>query len=165
MKKLLLCMAFLLTGMLAVSCTGGGDATDTTPPADTAAPTEVPTETPTEEVTETPTEAPTEAPFDPLAFEPADLPVANIAREGFALGSATKNDEGYSNLNLNDGDFSTGFSTPWAKNSDAAKEYYFFLDLTSVKVLDSVKVYLRGTLPDTMCFRPRILLTARYGCI
>ena len=145
MKRLLLCMAFLLTGMLAVSCTGGGDATDTTPPADTSAPTEAPTETPTEtpteEVTETPTEAPTEAPFDPLAFEPADLPVANIAREGFALGSATKNDEGYSNLNLNDGDFSTGFSTPWAKNSDPAKEYYFFLDLTSVKVLDSVKVY------------------------
>ncbi len=137
MKKLLICLALLLTGVLAVSCTGGGDTVDTTLPVDTDAPTEAPTEA----LTEAPTEVPTEAPFDPLAFEPAELPVANVAREGFALGSSTKNDEGYSNLHLNDGDFSTGFSTPWGKNTDAAKEYYFFLDLTSVKVLDSVKVY------------------------
>lgn len=133
MKKLLLCMALLLTGMLAVSCTGGGGHADTTVPDGTDAPTEVPTETPTE--------TPTEAPFDPSVFEPAALPVANVAREGFALGSSTKNDEGYSNLHLNDGDFSTGFSTPWGKNTDAAKEYYFYVDLTEVKVLDSVKVY------------------------
>ncbi|MBQ3508326.1 MAG: discoidin domain-containing protein [Clostridia bacterium] len=145
MRKLLICLAFLLTGMLAVSCTGG-DTTGATLPADTDTPTEVPTEALTEAPTdasaeETTEEETTEAPFDPLAFEPMDLPVANIAREGFALGSATKNDEGYSNLHLNDGDLSTGFSTPWGKNTDASKEYYFFIDLTSAKVLDSVKVY------------------------
>ena len=32
MKKILLCMALLLTGMLAVSCTGGGGHADTTLP-------------------------------------------------------------------------------------------------------------------------------------
>ena len=104
MKKLLLCMALLLTGMLAVSCTGGGGHADTTLPDGTDAPTEVPTETPTEAPTEAPTEETTEAPFDPLAFEPVELPVANVAREGYALGSSTKNDGGYSNLHLNDGD-------------------------------------------------------------
>ena len=141
MKKLLLCMALLLTGMLAVSCTGGGGHADTTLPDGTDAPTEVPTETPTEAPTETPTEETTEAPFDPLAFEPVALPVANVAREGFALGSSTKNDGGYSNLHLNDGDRTTGFSTPWGKNTDAAKEYYFFLDLTAPRKVDHVKLY------------------------
>ena len=141
MKKLLLCMALLLTGMLAVSCTGGGGHADTTLPDGTDAPTEVPTETPTEAPTETPTEETTEAPFDPLAFEPVELPVANVAREGYALGSSTKNDGGYSNLHLNDGDLSTGFSTPWGKNTDAAKEYYFFLDLTAPRKVDHVKLY------------------------
>ena len=141
MKKLLLCMALLLTGRLAVSCTGGGGHADTTLPDGTDAPTEVPTETPTEAPTETPTEETTEAPFDPLAFEPVALPVANVAREGFALGSSTKNDGGYSNLHLNDGDRTTGFSTPWGKNTDAAKEYYFFLDLTAPRKVDHVKLY------------------------
>ena len=141
MKKLLLCMALLLTGMLAVSCTGGGGHADTTLPDGTDAPTEVPTETPTEAPTETPTEETTEAPFDPLAFEPVELPVANVAREGYALGSSTKNDGGYSNLHLNDGDRTTGFSTPWGKNTDAAKEYYFFLDLTAPRKVDHVKLY------------------------
>ena len=56
MKKILLCMALLLTGMLAVSCTGGGGHADTTLPDGTDAPTEAPTETPTEAPTETPTE-------------------------------------------------------------------------------------------------------------
>ena len=138
MKKLLLCMALLLTGMLAVSCTGGGGGhADTTLPVDTDAPTEAPTETPTE----APTEETTEAPFDPLAFEPAALPVANVAREGYALGSSTKNDGGYSNLHLNDGDRSTGFSTPWEVNTDPATEYYFYIDLTAPRKVDHVKLY------------------------
>ena len=138
MKKLLLCMALLLTGMLAVSCTGGGGGhADTTLPDGTDAPTEVPTETPTE----APTEETTEAPFDPLTFEPAALPVANVAREGFALGSATKNDGGYSNLHLNDGDRTTGFSTPWEANTDPATAYYFFMDLTTSRKVDHVKLY------------------------
>ena len=138
MKKLLLCMALLLTGMLAVSCTGGGGGhADTTLPDGTDAPTEVPTETPTE----APTEETTEAPFDPLTFEPAALPVANVAREGFALGSATKNDGGYSNLHLNDGDRTTGFSTPWEVTTDPATAYYFFMDLTAPRKVDHVKLY------------------------
>ena len=152
MKKLLLCMALLLTGMLAVSCTGGGDPSDTTLPIDTdalseastEAPTELPTEAPTEEATTeevTTEEVTTEAPFDPLAFEPVELPVANVAREGFALASACKNDGGFSNLHLNDGDRSTGFSTPWEVNTDPATEYYFFIDLTTSRKVDHVKLY------------------------
>ena len=144
MKKILLCMALLLTGMLAVSCTGGGGHADTTLPDGTDAPTEAPTETPTEAPTETPTEETTEAPFDPLAFEPAPLPVANVAREGFALGSSTKNDGGYSNLHLNDGDRTTGFSTPWEATTDPATAYYFFMDLTASRKVDHVKLYPLG---------------------
>ncbi len=180
MKKIMLCLIFLLIGVMVVSCTGGGSA-DTTMPADTAAltepPAEVSTEAPpevtaeataeeatTEDVTieeataeETTTEeataeeatteemtteeVTTEAPFEPLAFEPSLLPAANIAREGYALGSACKTDRGYSNVYLNDGDYSTGFSTPWEENDDPAKEYYFYMDLTAVKPLDSVKLY------------------------
>ena len=141
MKKLLLCMALLLTGMLAVSCTGGGGHADTTMPDSTDAPTEAPAETPTEAPTEAPTEETTEAPFDPLAFEPAALPVANVAREGYALGSSTKNDKGYSNLHINDGDRTTGFSTPWETNTDPATAYYFFMDLTAPRKVDHVKLY------------------------
>ena len=141
MKKLLLCMALLLTGMLAVSCTGGGGHAETTLPDGTDAPTEVPTETPTEAPTETPTEETTEAPFDPLTFEPVALPVANVAREGFALGSATKNDKGYSNLHINDGDRTTGFSTPWEVTTDPTTAYYFFIDLTTSRKVDHVKLY------------------------
>ncbi len=147
MKKLLICLALLLTGVLAVSCTRGGDTVDTILPVDTDTPTETPTEARTEDATETPTEeatteeVTTEAPFDPLAFEPAELPVANVAREGFAMASASKTDGGYSNIYLNDGDRATGFSTPWEENNDSTKEYYFFVNLTLVKSLDSVKLY------------------------
>lgn len=135
MKKLLLCLALLLIGVLAVSCTGGGDPADTTLPVDTDAPTEAPTEEVTTE------EETTEAPFDPIAFAPTELPVANVAREGFALASACKNDGGYLNLYLNDGDRSTGFSTPWDTNTDPAYEYYFYVDLTVPRKVDSVKLY------------------------
>jgi len=141
MKKLLLCIAMILLGMAAVSCTGGD-------PVDTSAPTEVPTnpapeqptEAPTDENTEVTTEVPTEAPFDPSVFEPTELPVANVAREGFALASACMTENGYSNTYLNDGDRATGFSTPWG-NEDPAKEYSIFIDLTEIRVLDSVKLY------------------------
>ncbi len=141
MKRLLLCMALLLIGVLAVSCTGGGDTADTTLPVDTDAPTEAPTETPTEAPTEEATEAPTEAPFHPLAFGPAELPVANVAREGYAMASASKTDGGYSNIYLNDGDRATGFSTPWDTNTDPKAVYYFFIDLTTPRKVDSVKLY------------------------
>ena len=159
MKKLLLCLLILATLLSAVACTGGNTPADTTA-GDTAVtndPTEASTEAPaevttdvstdasTEEATEEATEETTEAPFDPTAFEPSALPVANVAREGYALGSSTKTDRGYSNVYLNDGDLSTGFSTPWEENDDPAYAYYFFIDLTEVKTLDSVKLYsLKG---------------------
>ena len=40
MKKLWICLIMLLIGLLAVSCTGGGDTSDTTLPVDTDAPTD-----------------------------------------------------------------------------------------------------------------------------
>lgn len=142
MKKLWICLIMLLIGLLAVSCTGGGDTSDTTLPVDTDAPTDAPTEAPTdapdEETTE---EETTEAPFDPLAFEPAGLPVANVAREGFVLASACKNDGGFLNIYLNDGDRSTGFSTPWQATTDPSAEYYFYVDLTAPRKVDHVKLY------------------------
>ena len=139
MKKLLLGLLILTMLLQAVACTGGNTPADTT--EGSTAVTDTPTELPTDAPTETPTEESTEAPFDPTVFEPAALPVANVAREGYALGSATKNDGGYSNVNLNDGDLTTGFSTPWETTTDAAYEFYFYLDLTEVKTLDSVKLY------------------------
>ena len=142
MKKLWICLILLLVGLLAMSCTGGGDTADTTLPTDTNAPTEAPSDTsaevPTEEATE---EETTEAPFDPLTFEPAELPAANVAGEGFAMASECKNDRGYSNLALNDGDRSTGFSTPWEVNQSASTSYSFFIDLTAAKKLEYVKLY------------------------
>lgn len=146
MKRILLCVMLLLVGMLVISCTGGDDPADTTLPVDTDAPTEAPTETPTEAPTEETTEEPsgeatTEAPFDPTLFEPSELPVANVAREGYALASACKNDGGYLNIYLNDGDRSTGFSTPWNVNTDPKAEYYFYIDLTAPRKVDHVKLY------------------------
>lgn len=142
MKKLWICLLLFTLGLMAVSCTGGGDTSDTTLPVDTDAPTEAPTEAPTDAPDgETTEEETTEAPFDPLAFEPTELPVANVAREGFALASACKNDGGFSNLHLNDGDRSTGFSTPWEATVDPATEYYFFIDLTVPRKVDHVKLY------------------------
>ena len=145
MKKLLLCLTLLLAGIFAVSCTGG-DIADATSPVDTDALTEASTEGSTQATTEHPTEetteeVTTEAPFDPTVFEPSGLPVANVAREGYALASACKNDAGYSNLHLNDGDRSTGFSTPWEENHDPAYAYYFYIDLTAPRKVDSVKIY------------------------
>ena len=70
--------------------------------------------------------------------------MANVAREGFALGSSTKNDGGYSNLHLNDGDRTTGFSTPWEATTDPATAYYFFMDLTASRKVDHVKLYPLG---------------------
>lgn len=142
MKKLWICLLLLTLGLMAVSCTGGGDTSDTTLPADTDAPTDAPTEAPTDAPDgETTEEETTEAPFDPLAFEPAELPVANVAREGFALASACKNDGGFLNIYLNDGDRSTGFSTPWEATVDPSTEYYFYIDLTVPRKVDHVKLY------------------------
>ncbi len=142
MKKLWICLLLLTLGLLAVSCTGGGDTSDTTLPVDTDAPTDAPTEAPTDAPDgETTEEETTEAPFDPLAFEPAELPVANVAREGFVLASACKNDGGFLNIYLNDGDRSTGFSTPWEATTDPSTEYYFYIDLTAPRKVDHVKLY------------------------
>lgn len=142
MKKLWICLLLLTLVLMAVSCTGGGDTSDTTLPVDTDAPTDAPTEAPTDAPDgETTEEVTTEAPFDPLAFEPTELPVANVAREGFVLASACKNDGGFLNIYLNDGDRSTGFSTPWEATTDPATEYYFFIDLTAPRKVDHVKLY------------------------
>ncbi len=145
MKKLLICLALLLTVLLAAACTGGEDPAVTTGD-DTTLVTDPATGEPSEETTDpdpevTTEEETTEAPFDPTAFEPSDLPVANVAREGYVLASACKNDGGYLNIYLNDGDLSKGFSTPWETNTDIAKAYYVYIDLTVPRKLDSVKIY------------------------
>ena len=57
------------------------------------------------------------------------------------MASSCKNDEGYSNLNLNDGDKSTAFSTVWGENTDVNKDYYIYIDLTDTYILDKVVLY------------------------
>ena len=94
MKKLFFCLALLLTGMLVVACQGGGDITDTTASTDTEAPTDafVSTENETTEKETTDMETTdmetTDMTFDPLAFMPVELPLTNVAREGYILASA-----------------------------------------------------------------------------
>lgn len=161
MKRMMFCIAMILLGMAVVSCTGNANTANTPSTTDTSNPPEVPTDDATEPSTKETTEAETveaetveaetteeetteeettEAIFDPMAFEPTELPAANVAREGFFLASACMTENGYSNTYLNDGDRATGFSTPW-DNADATKEYSVFVDLTEVRVLDSVKLY------------------------
>ena len=62
----------------------------------------------------------------------------NVAPEGFAMASSCKNSEGYSNLNLNDGDPDTAFSSAWGRNWAENKEYYVYTDLTKVLPVDKV---------------------------
>ncbi len=76
------------------------------------------------------------------AFEATALsePV-NVAREGYAVASSSKFDEGYSNLYLNDGDLSRGFTTAWGQGSDPAAPHYILVDLASTQTVQAVNLY------------------------
>ena len=135
MKKLLLCAFLFFVLLLTVACTGGKDSTDNT--ADETTPVIAPD---TDGETEyQPPFDPTN--FDPTNFKPTKIPSVNVAREGFALASSSKNDAGFSNLNLNDGDLSTGFSTAWNQTSSQFDGLYIFIDLTKTYAVDSIKLY------------------------
>ena len=162
--KTLACIAACLLALATVGCKGGKDEAVTTAPvteevtvADTTAETEA-TETEAETAAET-TEAVTTAEaettgepetepeteteyvpaFDPTAFVPVEVPAVNVAREGFGMASSSRSDAGYSNLNLNDGDLTTKFSTGDAWNT--ANQFYVFVDLTRSFGVESVKLY------------------------
>ena len=77
--------------------------------------------------------------FDPTVFEPTEVPAVNVAREGFGMASSSRRDAGYSNLNLNDGDLTTKFSTGDVWNT--ANQFYVFVDLTKAYGVESVKLY------------------------
>ena len=77
--------------------------------------------------------------FDPTAFVPVEVPAVNVAREGFGMASSSRHDAGYSNLNLNDGDLTTKFSTGDVWNT--ANQFYVFVDLTRAFGVESVKLY------------------------
>ena len=112
-RKMMVGAAACLLALLAVGCTGGSDEAVTTEAVTekeeitTAAPED--TETTAETEVETETEY--VPPFDPMTFEPTEVSDVNVAREGFGMASSSRIDAGYTNLNLNDGNLSTSFST------------------------------------------------------
>lgn len=159
MKKLAFCLMLCMALLLTVSCTGNQTDTDTTAdltadmtaeitepateegtvPADETEPTEDTAEAETEPETET--ETVYVPAFDPMSFEPTVIPSGNVAREGFFMASNCKSDGGYSNINANDGDRSTGFSTKWNQTANTAHEFYGFIDLTRAFAVESIKLY------------------------
>ena len=81
----------------------------------------------------------------PIPFEETRLSPANVAREGFAVASSSKFDKGYSNLYINDGDLSRGFSTKWGQGDDTAAPHYIMIDLAGTQTVEAVKLYpLKG---------------------
>ncbi len=140
--------ALLVTLLCMASCTSGGGGTGTEAPtvggtADAPDVTEPGSEETTASATDV-TEPETTEPVvtEPL-FVPTALPAANVAREGFALTSNTKYtyEGSYSNVNLNDGDRSTGYTSDWGEAFDATREHFLFIDLTEKRVIDSLKLY------------------------
>lgn len=137
-------VGILLLTLLLVACTPGTP--DEPATSDTLTP-ETPTETPTDPATEAPT-APAETlpETEPVTepetlppFEPTALPAVNIAREGYAIASSCNPRDGYSNLYLNDGDLTRGFSSQ--KGLSMAAEHYILIDLATTKPVESVKLY------------------------
>ncbi len=137
-------------GMTPGGMTPGGTTPDTavTEPAaiDTASTVESQTEAvETEPETKLPAETETETePVETVPpFESVALPAANVAREGFALTSGVKYVDGalYSNVNLNDGDLTRGYSSEWGNAFDQNREHFVFIDLTEARVIDSLKLY------------------------
>ncbi len=146
----------VLLGVLLTACAGdkpsGNESTDTEPTdtptvstADTEAETstetvpEAPAETVPETVPETEppvTEPETLPPFEPTALRDA----VNVAREGYAVASSSKFDGGYSNLYLNDGDLTRGFSTAWGKGTDTTGGHYILIDLAATHTVEAVRL-------------------------
>ena len=78
-------------------------------------------------------------------FTETSLKASNVAREGFAVASSSKDDEGFSNLFLNDGDLSHGFSTKWGRGNDTSAPHYVMVDLAGTYIVEGVKLYpLKG---------------------
>lgn len=78
-------------------------------------------------------------------FTETPLNSSNVAREGFAVASSSKYDEGFSNLYLNDGDLSRGFTTRWGEVYDRSAPQYVLLDLAGTYTVEAVKLYpLKG---------------------
>ena len=78
-------------------------------------------------------------------FTETPLKASNVAREGFAVASSSKDDEGFSNLFLNDGDLSHGFSTKWGRGNDTSAPHYVMVDLAGTYTVEGVKLYpLKG---------------------
>ena len=78
-------------------------------------------------------------------FTEAPLKASNVAREGFAVASSSKYDGGFSNLYLNDGNLSRGFSTAWGETYDRSAPHYIMIDLAGSYTVEAVKLYpLKG---------------------
>ncbi len=67
--------------------------------------------------------------FDPAAFQARDLGIYNVAQEGYLFGITCLWDGVHNNLNLNDGDLSTAFSTIADPDYTAETPLWIFADL------------------------------------
>ncbi len=155
-----LLMLCLLATLVGTACTNGSgdtettvadtttpvnDPTDTTAPADTSDLAAETTVKETESVTEPETTVPT---FDPTTFVPADLPLSNVAREGFGFGVTSRLDGIHSNVFLNDGDLSTGFATNAKADGSETEALWVFIDLMCYQTVSEVKLYPAADLPN-----------------
>ncbi len=165
-----LLMLCLLAALVGTACTNGSGDTETTAPDTTIADTtvdniedtttanpadttesaiettgegedietETETETETEPVT---TEEPYIPVFDPDSIANVDLPLSNVAREGFAFGSSSYTDGIHSNLYLNDGDLTRGFLTVPSTTATQSTEAWVFVDLLCYQTVSEVTIY------------------------
>ncbi len=150
-------MCGLLLAVLLASCTpdtpAGPTETESKPvgtSAETPAETDPPETAPEFETAPESETASAESETLPPETEPETLPpfeatalrsAVNVAREGYAVASSSKFDGGYSNLYLNDGDLSKGFTTAWGKGSNPAAQHYILVDLASTRTVESVTLH------------------------
>ncbi len=94
-------------------------------------------ESETAEILPPETESETLPPFEATPL----ISAVNVAREGYAVASSSKFDGGYSNLYLNDGDLSRGFTTAWGQGNDTTSPHYILVDLASTQTVEAVNLH------------------------
>ncbi len=134
----IICLSLIL---LLTSCAEdkGEKASDTLDTIESVSDTES-ADTTDDSITESDSETETESETVPT-FEPSALAPANVAREGYAIASSSKFDDGYSNLYLNDGDLSRGFTTTPGKTNDPTASHFIMIDLAQKQVVEAVKLF------------------------
>lgn len=147
MKKALICLFLALAALvLLTACSGKAGSTETETPADTQPVTD-PGTTPAVPETSDVTVPETGPQTEPVTEDPNAIPTvdaavigtANVAPQGYVIGSSTLQDSFHSNLYLNDGSTRTGFSSK--DFASATAEAHLFIDLGCSWTLRQVVLY------------------------